>query len=233
MDRVATTADSYRPGMLDVSVRPTTRQRLPRLLAGLALFGIGIALMVRADLGLSPWEVLHQGLAGRTPLTIGQVSIATSFVVLLLWVPLRERPGVGTMCNVVMIGLVVDATLAVLPPVEGLVLRWTLMLAGPVVIAIGSGLYIGVGLGPGPRDGLMTGLARRGWPVGVVRSGIEASVLVAGWLLGGTVGVGTVLFTVTIGPLVHRLLPRLALDDRYLRAGRRRPKSPAPVPEPA
>lgn len=189
---------------------------------GLVLFGIGIALMVRADLGLSPWDVLHQGVAGRTSLTIGMVSVLTSFVVLLLWIPLREHPGIGTVLNALVIGPVVDLTLWLVPPVGSLSLRWALMLAGPVVVAVGSGFYIGAGLGPGPRDGVMTGLARRGLPVGPVRGGIELVVVILGWLLGGTVGLGTVVFTLGIGPLVHLFLPRLAMDDRYLANRRRR-----------
>lgn len=209
-----------------------TRRRLPRLLVGLVLFGIGIALMVRADLGLSPWDVLHQGVAGRTTLTIGMVSVLTSFVVLLLWIPLREHPGIGTVLNAVVIGPVVDLTLWVVPPVDPLAARWALMLAGPVVVAVGSGLYIGAGLGPGPRDGLMTGLARRGLPVGPVRGGIELAVVILGWMLGGTVGLGTVVFTLGIGPLVHLMLPRLAIDDRYL-ANRRRRMVAEPVLETA
>lgn len=207
-----------------------TRRRLPRLVVGLVLFGIGIALMVRADLGLSPWDVLHQGVAGRTSLTIGMVSVLTSFVVLLLWIPLREHPGIGTVLNALVIGPVVDLTLWLVPPVDPIAVRWGLMLAGPLVVAVGSGFYIGAGLGPGPRDGVMTGLARRGLPVGTVRGGIEVTVVLLGWLLGGTVGLGTVVFTIGIGPLVHLLLPRLAIDDRYL-ANRRRRMAAEPVLE--
>lgn len=204
-------------------------RRLPRLFLGLALFGVGIAFMVRADLGLSPWDVLHEGVAGRTALSIGMVSILTSLVVLLLWIPLRERPGIGTLCNAVVIGLVVDATLWAMPEMHQLAPRIALMLLGPVVVAVGSGYYIGAGLGPGPRDGLMTGLARRGPAIGPVRGGIELVVLLLGWALGGTVGVGTVVFTLGIGPLVHLFLGRLEMDD----------PSPSPVgvgeavPEPA
>lgn len=205
------------------------RHRLPRLLLGLALFGVGIAFMVRADLGLSPWDVLHQGVAARTALTIGTVSILTSLVVLLLWVPLRERPGIGTLCNAVMIGLVVDLTLWLLPPVELLAPRVGLLLMGPVLVAVGSGFYIGAGLGPGPRDGLMTGLARRGMAIGPVRGGIELTVLLLGWTLGGTVGIGTVVFTVGIGPLVHLFLGRLAMDDAH-RVPHRPPAGAVPGP---
>lgn len=205
------------------------RRRLPRLFVGLALFGVGIAFMVRADLGLSPWDVLHQGVARRTALSIGTVSILASLVVLLLWVPLRERLGIGTVCNAFMIGLVVDLTLWLMPTVDLLLPRVGLMLAGPVLVAIGSGFYIGAGLGPGPRDGLMTGLARRGLAIGPVRGGIEVAVLALGWLLGGTVGIGTVVFTLGIGPLVHLFLGWLSLDDTY-----RASRVPGEVvPEPA
>ncbi len=206
------------------------RHRLPRLLVGLVLFGVGIASMVRADLGLSPWDVLHQGVARHTALTIGTVSILTSLAVLLLWIPLRERPGLGTLLNAVLIGMVVDLTLWLVPPIASLPPRIGLLALGPVLVAIGSGFYIGAGLGPGPRDGLMTGLARRGLPVGPVRAGIEATVLVIGWTLGGTVGLGTVVFTVGIGPLVQLALRWLAMDDHEMR---RPGRSTDTVPEPA
>lgn len=189
-------------------------RRFPRLLLGLSLCGLGIAVMVAAGLGLGPWDVLHQGLANRTGTPIGTMSIAVGAGVLLLWVPLQERPGLGTVCNVLVIGLVIDAALLVLPTPDGLVLRSAMMLSGPLLFAIGSGFYLGVELGSGPRDGVMTGLARRGWPVGVARATIEVSVLIVGWLLGGTVGVGTVVFAVTIGPLVHLCLPRFAMRPR-------------------
>lgn len=205
------------------------RHRMPRLLVGLVLFGVGIASMVRADLGLSPWDVLHQGVAGRTALSIGTVSILTSLAVLLLWVPLRERPGIGTLLNAVLIGLVVDLTLWLVPPVAALPPRILLLLAGPALVGIGSGFYIGAGLGPGPRDGLMTGLARRGLAVGPVRAGIEATVLVLGWLLGGTVGIGTVVFTLSIGPLVQVALRWLSMPAGP--GGSR--TTPDAVPEPA
>lgn len=181
---------------------------------GLVLFGIGIALMVRADLGLSPWDVLHQGVAGRTSLTIGMVSVLTSFVVLLLWIPLRERPGIGTVLNTIVIGLVADAVLAVLVAPTSLGWRWAMMLGAVLVNGIGTGLYIGAGLGPGPRDGLMTGLAARGHSIFAVRTGIEVVVLAGGWLLGGTVGIGTVAYALGIGPLAHVLLPLLSVRDR-------------------
>lgn len=193
----------------------STKARLPRLLLGLLLCGLGIAGMVRSNLGLGPWDVLHQGLSRLTGIPIGTVGIIVGFVVLGLWIPLRERPGLGTLLNVIVIGVVIDLTLLWLPEPQTLLVRAAFLASGPLLFGVGSGFYIGAGLGAGPRDGVMTGLARRGLPVGAVRAAIEVTVLVLGWLLGGTVGVGTVLFAVTIGPLVHVCLPRLAVDDRY------------------
>jgi uncharacterized membrane protein YczE len=195
----------------------TTLPRLPRLVLGLVLCGVAIAMMVEADLGLGPWDVLHQGVAGRTRLTIGAASILTGVVVLAAWVPLRERPGIGTVLNVLIIGMTLDLALALMPDPEGLALRWALLLASTPVFAIGSGLYIGVDLGSGPRDGMMTGLARRGVPVGVARAAIELSALALGWLLGGTVGIGTLYFALSIGPLVHVALPRLRMSGLAVR----------------
>lgn len=198
---------------------PTKQQltaRLPRLIVGLVLFGIGVAMMVVANLGLSPWEVLHQGISYKTGIPIGTVAIITGVLVLLLWIPLKERIGIGTMFNVVIIGIVTDLTLWILPEtIEMLWLRWALMLGGTIIIAFGTGLYIGVGLGPGPRDGLMMGLARKGINVGIARIGVEVSVLVIGWLMGGTVGIGTVVFAFGVGPLVVVFLPRLSLSPLY------------------
>lgn len=193
------------------------RRRLPRLLLGLAFFGVGIALMVRADLGLGPWDVLHQGLSERVDLAIGTVTILVGLLVLVLWVPLRERPGLGTVLNVLLIGLVADATLAVLDAPDSMWARVLFLVAGVFVFGPGSGLYIGAGLGPGPRDGLMTALARRGRSVRVVRTGIELTVLAVGAALGGTVGIGTVLFALSIGPNVHWFLDRMSLPDPRLR----------------
>ena len=185
------------------------RARFPRLLLGLFLFGAGSALQVQANLGLSPWEVLHQGIAARTPLSIGIASIAVSLVVLLLWIPLRQPLGVGTVTNAVVIGLFIDLVIFLVPSPEALAVRWTLLIVGILCVGIGSGFYIGVHLGPGPRDGLMTGIARRGPSIRVARTAVEGAALLAGWLLGGTVGLGTVLFSLTIGPLVQFFLPRL------------------------
>lgn len=186
-------------------------RRFPRLMFGLTLFGAGSAMQIHAAVGLSPWEVLHQGISLNTPITIGVAGILVSFLVLVAWIPLRQRPGVGTLVNAVWIGMSIDLVLAVLPPVESLWLRWPLMLAGVVVVAIGSGYYIGVRLGPGPRDGLMTGIAARGPSIRLARTVVEGSALGIGWLLGGNVGLGTVVFAATIGPLVQVFLPRLDL----------------------
>jgi uncharacterized membrane protein YczE len=184
----------------------STTRRLGQLVLGLALFGASIALLVRADLGLFPWDVLHQGVARATGLPLGVVVILASVVVLALWIPLRQRPGLGTVANVVLVGAFVDLTLAVLPAVEPLPGRVALLVAGVVVNAAATGLYIGARYGPGPRDGLMTGLAARGWSLRWSRLGIELAVLGVGLALDGTVGVGTVLYALAVGPLVQPFL---------------------------
>jgi uncharacterized membrane protein YczE len=196
-------------------------RRVRRLLTGLVAMGAGIGLMADAGLGLGPWDVLHQGLALRTGLSLGSLNIAVGVGVLLLWLPLRQRPGIGTVLNVLVIGLVVDLTLALLPEPEHLAVRVPAMLAGVVLMGVGSGLYIGAGLGPGPRDGLMTGVAARGHSVRSVRTALEVTVLVLGWALGGTVGVGTVVLALAIGPLVQASLEWLGLP------------APTPAGEPA
>jgi hypothetical protein len=189
-------------------------KRLVQLYAGLLLYGASMALMIRAGLGLDPWDVLHQGLAERLPLSFGMVTIVVGALVLLAWIPLRQRPGVGTVSNVIVIGLAVDAALAVLPAPDDPALRLTFMLAGVGLNGVATAAYIGARLGPGPRDGLMTGLVRRtGRSVRLVRTSIEVTVLAAGWLLGGTVGVGTVVYALGIGPLVHVLLPVLTVPE--------------------
>jgi len=190
----------------DVSTR-----RLINLHVGLALFGLSIALMVRAELGLASWDVLHQGLAERTGLPMGWVINLVAVVVLLLWIPLRQRPGYGTLANVALVGLATEAALELLPSYDVLAVRWVLLGAGIAVNAVATALYVGAGLGPGPRDGLMTGLAARGYSIRLARTAIEVGVLAAGWVLGGTVGAGTVLYALTIGPLVHYLLPKLTV----------------------
>ena len=187
--------------------------RLIQLYAGLALYGISMALIIRSTLGNMPWDVLHQGLATRMGWSIGAVSILVGALVLLCWIPLRQRPGLGTVSNVVVIGLAVDASLALVPAPSALPLRVGLLVAGVLLNAVATSAYIGVHLGPGPRDGLMTGLVRRtGRSVRLVRTSIEVAVVVTGWLLGGTLGVGTVVYAIAIGPLVQVLLPRLSLS---------------------
>jgi uncharacterized membrane protein YczE len=182
--------------------RPTPWQ-LTQVLVGLWLFGTGDALIVAAKLGNSPWTVLAQGVSKHTPLSIGAATFAISVAVLLCWIPLREWPGLGTVLNAVVIGVAIDSTLALLPHLDSLVVRWAALFAGIAIVGLGSGLYLTAALGPGPRDGLMTGLhARFGWPLAAVRTGIELTAVTAGFLLGGTVGVGSVLFALLIGHAV-------------------------------
>jgi uncharacterized membrane protein YczE len=189
-----------------VTTRPL--RRLPQLVGGLALYGVSMALMIRGGLGLDPWDVLHDALSRRTGLTFGTVTAIVGALVLLCWIPLRQRPGVGTVANIVLVALAVDATLAVVGQADAMALRIGLMVAGVVLNGLATAAYIGVRLGPGPRDGLMTGLAARtGVSIRVIRTGIELTVLAAGWLLGGTVGVGTVMYALAIGPLTQAFLP--------------------------
>ncbi|WP_093658164.1 membrane protein YczE [Streptomyces wuyuanensis] len=189
-------------------------RRLLQLYAGLALYGASSALLVRAGLGLEPWGVLHQGLAGRTGLTIGVVSIIVGAVVLLLWIPIRQKPGLGTVSNVFVIGIAMDGTLAVVPDVRGLGLQIPLMAAGIVLNGAATGLYISARFGPGPRDGLMTGLNRlTGRSIRLVRTAIEVAVVATGFLLGGTVGAGTVVYALSIGPLAQLFLRLFAIPS--------------------
>jgi uncharacterized membrane protein YczE len=188
--------------------------RLVNLYLGLVLFGLSVALMVRAGLGLDPWDVLHQGLSERTGIGLGWVVIGVGAVVLLMWWPLHQRPGLGTVSNVIVVGLTAQGALAVLPHPGPLALRFAFLVVGIVANGVATGLYIGAGLGPGPRDGLMTGLAARGHSIRLMRTAIEVSVLAAGWLLGGTVGVGTVLYALSIGPLAQFFIHRLRIADR-------------------
>ncbi|MFR9726199.1 YczE/YyaS/YitT family protein [Streptomyces sp. MS19] len=188
-----------------------TRQQTVRLFGGLVLFGVSVALMLSAGLGVPSWDVLHQGVADSTGVPFGWVVNAVGALVLLAWIPLRVRPGVGTIANVLVVGVVADAALALLPEPDALAVRAPLLLSGIVLNAVATGLYVGAGLGPGPRDGLMTGLAARGVSVRAARTGIEITVVAAGWLLGGTVGVGTVLFALAIGPLTQLALRRLTV----------------------
>jgi uncharacterized membrane protein YczE len=192
---------------------PTDRpvERIGRCVLGLALFGLGVALLIHADLGAAPWDVFHTGVHELTGIPVGTIIILTGVLLLLAWIPLREQPGLGTVLNAVQIGLVVDLVLPRLPDTGVLTVRVLAMLAGVVTVAIGSGFYIGAGLGPGPRDGVMTGLARRGMSLRTARTGIEVTVLVSGLLLGGSIGIGTAVFALGIGPLVQMILPRLTV----------------------
>lgn len=191
-------------------------QRVTRCVGGLALFGIGVALQKEGQMGLAPWDVFHEGFSQVLGWQFGRALVLTSFLVLLLWIPLRQRPGIGTLLNAVEIGVVADIAIAVLPEPDTLWVRIPFMLIGVLLVGIGSGFYIGAGLGPGPRDGLMTGLAARGMKVSRARTSVELTVLLLGWILGGSVGVGTLVFALSIGPIVARTIPllRLApLDD--------------------
>ncbi|MGC5364190.1 YczE/YyaS/YitT family protein [Streptomyces sp. DT24] len=213
--------------MANTSARRGTRitRRLGRLYAGLALYGVSSALLVRAGLGLEPWGVLHQGLSERTGLTIGVVSIIVGAAVLLLWIPIGQRPGLGTVSNVFAVGIAMDGTLAVVPDARGLALRITTVIAGVVLNGVATGLYISARLGPGPRDGLMTGLHRiTGRSVRLVRTGIEVAVVVTGFLLGGSLGAGTVLYALAIGPLAQFFL-------RVFTSPEDMPAAPAPREE--
>lgn len=203
--------------------------RLPGLLGGLVLFGIAIALMARAGLGLSPWEVLHQGISVRTGIPMGTVSILLGVPILLLWIPLRAAPGIGTLLNVVLVGTTTNLALAAIPPAESWPVAGAMLASGILMLAVGSGMYLAADLGPGPRDGLFTALHHRtGWRIAYVRSAIELSVLGAGWLLGGTVGIGTVIFAVTIGRLVEW---SLGIFDKEGRIMRRRRAADDAIPE--
>jgi len=183
-------------------------RRLVQLYVGLFLYGGSMGLMIQGNLGLDPWDVLHSGITKHLNLSFGTVAIAVSFVVLLAWIPLRQWPGLGTISNAIVIGLVTDLTLATVDRPDQLWLRIVFMASGIVVNALAGALYIGAQLGPGPRDGMMTGLVRRtGRSVRLVRTSIEVTVLAVGWLLGGVVGFGTVAYAIAIGPLVHFLLP--------------------------
>ncbi|MNU39115.1 hypothetical protein D3C71_278040 [compost metagenome] len=190
-------------------------RRFIQLQIGLLLYGASLALMVRADLGLNPWSVLHQGLSERTGISLGMVVNLVGLLVLLVWIPLRQKPGVGTICNVLLIGTAADVALWALPPIEGLALRIAFLAAAIVLNGAATAAYIGAGLGPGPRDGLTTGLVRiSGWRIGWARTAIEVAVLAMGWLLGGVAGVGTVLYALANGPLVQWFMARFEIAPK-------------------
>lgn len=194
------------------------------LLVGLWIFGTGEAMLLASTLGNSPWTVLAEGISDNSPLSVGAATFVVSVIVLLLWVPLRERPGLGTVLNAIVISIAIDVMLIVLPDVASPAARGAMMIGGVLVLALGGALYLTCNLGPGPRDGLMTGIHTRfGWPISVVRTGLEVSALVVGWILGGTVGIGTAVFAFGIGPalaaflgLLRRVVPQPAAMPRAL-----------------
>ncbi|MCW2764758.1 MAG: hypothetical protein JWO11_717 [Nocardioides sp.] len=207
-----------RPGLTDLGPIAQLRagrlgRRLPQLYVGLVLYGVSLAMMVRGDLGLAPWDVLHSGLIRHLPVTLGQAVVLMSFVVLLLWIPLRETPGLGTISNALAVGFSADATLALLDRPDGLALRGGLMVGGVVLCGLAGAMYIGAQFGRGPRDGLMTGLHRRtGLSLRLVRTGIEVAVVLLGLTLGGVLGLGTILYALAIGPLTQRWLPFFTVE---------------------
>ncbi len=197
-------------------------RRLAQLYAGLALYAVSMAFFVQAQLGVMPWDVLHQGLSRWVDVSLGTMTILVGALVLVAWIPLRQKPGLGTVSNVVVIGVVVDLALAWLPAPDALAVRVVFVVLGVVLNAVATAAYIGARFGPGPRDGLMTGIVgRTRWQVRWVRTAIEVSVVAAGWLLGGNLGAGTVLYALAVGPLVHPLLPLFTVPER----------NPGPAPE--
>ncbi|MDX5626674.1 MULTISPECIES: hypothetical protein [unclassified Brenneria] len=198
-------------------------RRLIQLYIGLTLYGVSTAMFVRANLGADPWNVFHLGAARIFSLNVGMVMIIVGALVLLLWIPLRQRPGLGTVSNVIVVGLAADAALMLMSPPASLLARSALLAAAIAVNALATGMYIGAGFGAGPRDGLMTGInARTGWSVRSVRTAIEVGVLLSGWLMGGALGVGTVLYALSIGPLIQFCLPWFLV--------KKRPDKPLPRP---
>jgi uncharacterized membrane protein YczE len=204
--------------------------RLTQLFAGLVLYGVSDGMLLLSGLGVDPWDVFHQGLSRRTGLAVGTWVIAVGALVLLLWIPLKQRPGLGTLANAVVIGLVINLVLAIATVPHALPVQLALMLGGVGLNGLATGAYIGAGLGPGPRDGLMTGFAARGHSLRVVRTIIELTVLVAGWLLGGTVGLGTVVYALGIGPLAQVFVPMLSVDRGKESQGRASPSVAEPAP---
>lgn len=204
-------------------------RRFIQLQLGLVLYGASLALMVRAGLGLNPWSVFHQGLAELTGISLGMIVNGVGALVLLVWIPLRQKPGIGTICNVFLIGTSADVILWMLPQIDGMLLRIAFLVAAIVLNGAATGAYIGAGLGPGPRDGLTTGMVRiTGWQVRWVRMGIEMSVLALGWILGGSIGVGTVLYALANGPLLQFFMPLFELRRPLRPGGEPLPTTPAP-----
>ena len=200
-------------GLEQLEFRDRLGRRLVRCLIGLALFAIGLSLQMNANIGAPPWDVFHQGVAKQTDISIGKIIVITGFSLLLLWIPLRQKPGLGTILNALEIGLIADVALEIIPEPNNIFIRVVMVIVGIITVAIGTGLYIGSDLGPGPRDGLMTGLAKRGIPIRVGRTAIEVTALIVGFAMGGQVGVATLAFAFGVGPLVHFFLPRLAVSS--------------------
>ncbi len=189
---------------------PLMSRRIAQLLVGLFLYGIAIAMMLRGALGASPWDVLSQGVVLLSGLNFAIVTNVIGALVLVLWIPIRQKPGIGTVVNVLLIGPSIEVGLWMLPAPDSLTAQVLLLAGGLILLAIATGMYIGARFGPGPRDGLMTGIHRRtGWPIWAVRTSIEVTVLAIGWMLGGTVGIGTLAFALLIGPMVNLTLPLL------------------------
>jgi uncharacterized membrane protein YczE len=199
------------PAVLAPLPRGARGRRLAQLAAGLVLYGVSASMLVLAALGLDPWDVLHQGLSRQLGLGIGTWVVIVSALVLLLWWPLRQRPGFGTLANAVLVGVVMNVVLGAIEPPHAVGARVALLVGGVVLNGIATGMYIGAGMGPGPRDGLTTGLAARGHSIRAVRTAIEVTVLIAGFALGGTVGIGTLLYALAIGPISHVTIPALAV----------------------
>jgi uncharacterized membrane protein YczE len=205
--------------------RDRRAHRLVQLQLGLVLYGISDGMILMSGLGANPWDVFHQGLAQHIGLPVGTTVILVGAAVMLAWIPIRQRPGFGTLSNVIVIGLAMDGAMAWMPTPHAWWLRWGEMFGGIVFNGVATGAYIGAGMGPGPRDGVMTGYAARGHSIRVVRTSMEITVLAVGWLLGGTVGVGTAAYALLIGPLAHRFIPLLAIKTKDGAAER------APKPE--
>ena len=200
-------------GLESFEFRDRLGRRLVRCVLGLSLFAVGISLQMNANIGAPPWDVFHQGVAKQTGISIGKIIVITGFALLLLWIPLRQKPGLGTILNALEIGLIADVALEIIPEPKNLLVRGVMVIVGIITVAIGTGLYIGSALGPGPRDGLMTGLAQRGVPIRLGRTAVEVSVLIIGYTLGGQVGIATFAFAFGVGPLVQFFLPRLAVSS--------------------
>lgn len=218
MTETATPAAAPVPVLVDLGPIAQLRAgrlglRLTQLYVGLVMYGVSIALMVRGDLGLAPWDVLHSGVIRHLPLTLGQAVVLFSFVVLVFWIPLREKPGIGTISNAIVVGVSADATLALFDNPGAIAARIALMLGGVLLCGLATGVYVGAQLGRGPRDGLMTGLSRRtGLSLRLVRTGLEVAVVLVGLALGGTLGVGTLVYAFTIGPIAQALMPYFLID---------------------